>query len=409
MERKNKFHWAWIILITCFCNLLINYSARLGYGVVLPEMIRDLGLSRTAGGSIYNAYLLVYLTVTPMTGYLTDKFGGRRVITMCAFILAVGIFLMGTTTSLWSACLFFAITGAGATGMWTSCVTIVQRWFTPGRRGLALGLLSIGAGLGFAVTGIVYPWLIVYFNWRYTWFVIGIGALLMVLADSLLLKKDPESAGWMPWGEQNPIVQNFSESSDTIKGISYKSILRNSTFWTIGLSYLFISYSLYGITTFMVDYARFQAGLPLERASFLATVHGICQTIGVIIILPASDYLGRKKTIIISNLLVMISVAGILLSNNSWQMLYGMVGILAIFYGVIFPLYAACAGDYFPKEAIGRVVGAWTPFLGLGGILVHWVSGILRDATGLYNHAFLVMMGTAALGMLLMMRVKNKG
>ena len=42
-ESTTPLHWAWVILAICFINLFINYSIRLGYGVVLPEMIRDLG------------------------------------------------------------------------------------------------------------------------------------------------------------------------------------------------------------------------------------------------------------------------------------------------------------------------------------------------------------------------------
>ena len=59
MDSEKSFHWAWVILGVSFFNLFINYSIRLGYGVILPEMIQDLGLSRTAGGSIYNSELLV--------------------------------------------------------------------------------------------------------------------------------------------------------------------------------------------------------------------------------------------------------------------------------------------------------------------------------------------------------------
>jgi sugar phosphate permease len=51
-------------------------------------------------------------------------------------------------------------------------------------------------------------------------------------------------------------------------------------------------------------------------------------------------------------------------------MLSVLVGTLAVFYGVIWPMYGACAGDYFPKEVMGTVIGAWTPFYGLGAILV---------------------------------------
>ncbi|MBU2498098.1 MAG: hypothetical protein KKE57_04300, partial [Proteobacteria bacterium] len=52
-EYNKRLHWAWVVLWTCFVNLFINFSIRLGYGIVLPEMIETLGFSRTAGASIY--------------------------------------------------------------------------------------------------------------------------------------------------------------------------------------------------------------------------------------------------------------------------------------------------------------------------------------------------------------------
>ena len=75
VKDKAGLHWGWIILGTCFVNFFINYSVRLGYGVILPEMIHALGFSRAAGGTIYNAYFLAYVSLTPFAGYLTDRFG----------------------------------------------------------------------------------------------------------------------------------------------------------------------------------------------------------------------------------------------------------------------------------------------------------------------------------------------
>ena len=100
--RKDFIHWAWVILSVCFIDLFINYSVRLGYSVVLPEMIRELGFNRTAGGSIFNAYLFSYIILTPLSGILTDRLGARRVISTCAFILGIGILLMGTVIGAWT-------------------------------------------------------------------------------------------------------------------------------------------------------------------------------------------------------------------------------------------------------------------------------------------------------------------
>lgn len=407
MTRKTSFHWAWIILATCFVNLFINYSVRLGYGVVLPEMIKDLSLSRTAGGTIFNAYLFSYIILTPIAGYLTDRFGARYVITTCTFILGVGVFLMGTAESLWTACLFYIIVGLGSTGMWTPIITVVQRWFAPNRRGLALGILSTGYGLGFATMGVVFPWIVNQFSWRYSWYFLGTGALLMVVANGLLLRSDPASAGYLPWGQKEGSLLTEEGKGSNPKREPLSNVFKSSTFWLIGLSYFSISYSLYGITTFMVDYAQNQIGLPFEKASFLATIHGVCQVVGVLTVLPLSDYIGRKRTIIISNSFITICLAGILLYGSSWVMLYVLVGVLAVFYGVIWPMYGACAGDYFPKEVMGTVIGAWTPFYGLGAILVHWVSGVLRDSTGSYDYSFAINTVMAALAVLLICTVKK--
>ncbi|MCF8107819.1 MAG: MFS transporter [Desulfohalobiaceae bacterium] len=408
MSRQPAVHWAWVILIVCFVNLFINYSVRLGYGVVLPEMIKDLGLSRTGGGSIYNAYLMTYLTLTPFTGYLTDRLGARRVISTCACILGLGVLLMGTVQSLRAGCLAFAVVGIGATGMWTPVLTVVQRWFALSRRGMALGILSTGYGLGFACMGLVFPLIVAGLNWRFAWYFLGVGALIMVLFNAFLLRSDPESSGTRPWGGSDKSARPAAPTlgADCAR-IPFSQVLASKNFWLIGLSYFCIAYSLYGITTFMVDYAEQGMHIPLATASKLATVHGLSQIAGVLIILPCSDIWGRKKTTLLSNACIAMSIMGILLANSQ-SLLFLCVGVMAVFYGVTFPVYGACAGDYFPKKLIGTVIGAWTPFYGLGAILVHWVSGLIFDASGSYHLPFLIALAMSVLAVVLMAAVSPR-
>ena len=410
MAAKRSLHWAWVILAICFVDLFINYSVRLGYGVVLPEMIRSLGFGRAAGGSIYNAYLFTYIAITPFTGYLTDRLGARRVITICLLLLGFGVILMGTVNTLWTACLFFGFAGLGATGLWAPIITLVQRWFAFNRRGFALGILSTGFGLGFATMGAVFPWIVKFFNWRYAWFILGAMALAMVAVNGVFLRSDPVGAGVQPWGEKHNQSNESNRNNSSLfpPTMAFSSILKNSRFWLIGSSYLAIAYALYGITTFMVDYAKYQLNVPLEKASLLATIHGVCQVAGVLTVLPLSDYLGRKTTMIISNVIITCCLALILPAGDSLVMLYIVIGVLAVFYGVTFPIYGACAGDYFPREVMGTVIGAWTPFYGLGAILTHWVTGILRDATGVYDHAFVLNILMGAVAVVLMALVRKK-
>lgn len=400
MKGKRSFHWAWVIIATCFVDFFINYSVRLGYGVVFPEMICNLDFGRSAAASIYNAYLFTYIAFTPFIGNMTDRIGARPVITSCLLALGLGVFLMGTITTLWTACLFYAIAGFGAAGMWTPILTVVQRWFFSSRRGLALGIVGMGPGLGLAAMGALFPWILHHFGWRYGWYFLGTVALIMVAVNGILLRSDPQDLGYLPWGgEYEPFKVRKLKAKTHTKSLSVSLVLKNKTFWFIGLSYFSIAYSLYGITTFMVDYAKYQIGLPLEEASLLAVVHGIFMIAGVLTILPLSDYLGRKKTLIISNSCIIVFLIGILLIGNSWSILAVLVGGVAFFYGPTFGMYGACAGDYFPSDMMGTVIGVWTTLYGLGAISVHWVTGILRDTTGIYDHAFAinVVMATASL------------
>lgn len=405
VNEPRGLHMAWVILGICFINLFISYSVRLGYSVVLPEMIRNLGFSRADGGSIFNAYLLTYITVTPFTGYLTDRLGARRVIAVCLMLLGTGVLLLGTIDHLWSACLCFGLTGLGATGMWVPIITVVQRWFSSSRKGFALGVLSTGYGLGFAVMGAVFPWVVDHYSWRHAWYGLGILALGLAAPNALVLRSDPADCALRPWGP-GELPRSVPENNKL--KVPLRGIVRQSNFWIIGASYLSLSYSLYGFTTFMVDYASYQLNLPLEQASLLASIHGLFQVAGVLIVLPVSDYAGRQRTILVSNSVITLLLIGLQFIGGSWVLLCGITAALAVFYGSTFPIYGACAGDYFPREAMGTVAGAWTPFYGIGAILTHWVTGMLRDVNGVYDHAYLVCAVMAAVSVALMSLVKPK-
>ena len=391
--KEFKFHWAWVILGVCFVDLFVNYSIRLGFGVILPEMIRELNLTRTQGGNIFNAYLAIYMILTPFVGNLTDRYGARRIIASFGALLGGGALLMGTAESFTSACLYYAMVGAGASAMWTPVLVLVQRWFAPRKRGLALGILSTGYGLGFATMGWIFPKIVEGYSWREAWYLLGGGALAMIAINAFLLRSSPEDRGLAPWPEKEEVLPTAPPSQDSLSRV--KEVFSSSQFWLIGCSYLLAACALYMVTTYMVDYAHNELGLSLERASLLATVHGLSQVAGVLIVPPLSDKFGRRRTLMASNLLISMAIVGIATSGSSIPALYGSVALLGSLYGSTWPLYGACGGDYFRKEAMGTAIGAWTPFYGCGAIMAHLIAGTLRDKLGSFETAFFLAVGSA--------------
>jgi sugar phosphate permease len=403
--NKGSLHWAWVILAVCFVNLFINYAIRLGYGTILPEMIRTMGITRKDGGQIFNAYFYAYIVFSPFVGYLTDRLGARIVIPAFGLVLGLGTLFMGSAQSFWGAAIPFLFVGIGAAAMWTPIVTLVQRWFAMHRRGMALGILSAGFGLGFAATGKLYPLIVSHWSWRYCWYVFGAAALCMIVVNILLLRSRPEDTGRQPWGTRadEPVAPAPAGNQQSC----YREILSAKRFWMIAASYYCIGATLYMVTTFMVDYARYQLGFPYDRASFLATMHGIGQVIGVLTIPLLSDYIGRKKTISISNLCIAVMIVWIILAGGNVGLLYSGILLFGIFYGSTFPLYGACGGDYFRKEIIGTVIGALTPFYAFGAITAHWFGGYVRDVTGSFITPFVVAVVLGIIASGLMMLVKQ--
>jgi sugar phosphate permease len=401
-------HWAWIILVVCFVNLFVNYGIRLGYSVVLPEMIRTLGFSRQQAGNIFNAYFLAYICLSLFAGNLTDRLGARKIIPLFGIVLGIGTLLMGTAASFWQASMFFAIVGMGAAAMWTPIITLVQRWFDIKRRGMALGILSTGFGLGFASMGKLFPIIVAEWSWRYCWYFLGIAALIMVFVNLLLLRSKPEDKGLVPWGTPaGEITQTPQTTGGQKEKTRYSEILAAGRFWILGISYLLIAGSLYIPTTFMIDYARYELGFPYGQASFLATIHGMGQIVGVLTIGLVSDYIGRRMTILLSNICIAISIVCLVASGGNHVWLYASVGALGAFFGATFPMYGAAGGDYFRKEIMGTVIGALTIFYGTGAILAHSFAGRIRDITGSFTIPFIVAIVASAIAAVLMGFVKR--
>ena len=281
---------------------------------------------------------------------------------------------------------------------------------------MALGILSTGFGLGFATTGWLFPVLVSSFSWRFCWYVLGAWALIMILVNGIFLRSGPEDLQMSPWGEEEDDLLEDLKGEGSVRDdlhpteeARYGEIFRSSRFWTIGASYFFISCALYVITTFMVDYANVELGFSFKEASFLATIHGLGQVVGVLTIPILSDQIGRRLTLMISNVFIALGTVGVIASAESIPILSASIALLGIFYGITWPMYGACGGDYFRKEVMGTVIGAWTPFYGLGAILAHLITGRIRDITQSFQLAFCLAVLFALVAAFLMHRVKRPG
>ena len=397
MENRSwfKIHWGWVVLGASFITLFVNYSIRIGaYSVLLPKMIQDLGINMTQAGMIRAGYFLTYILFSPLMGWLMDRIGGRFVVSFFCLFLGVGTFLMGQASNLTTAIFYHGIVGIGAAAVWTPISALVQKWFGGNKRGLALGILSPSYALGFGLMGIILPAIVKNYSWRMGWTLLGISGLILIAINFLLLRDDPEKLGLLPWGETSGSIP-----SPPLHGASfnYRDIIKKHTFWLIGGSYLFISVAVYIVSDLIVTYGVMELNIPYPVASTFISIMALTSIVGGFFLMTISDYIGRAKSLVMIHLLLALSIFFIIFAKGNILLLMIGIGWFGFIYGPIFPMYAACARDYFPKEVAGTTIGLLTLFYGIGAMVGPIIGGHLIDLLGTFRWSF----GIGALAALL--------
>jgi MFS family permease len=133
--------------------------------------------------------------------------------------------------------------------------------------------------------------------------------------------------------------------------------------------------------------------MPYGMAASLVAIIAAAGIAGKLILGPLSDTWGRVKVMMVCCAFMAAGALGMSFCRN-FLSLSIFCGVFGIGYGAVWPVYAAVTGDYFPKDAIGRVMGLWTVLLGVGSIAGPVISGWTIDFSGRFLLAF-VMAGAA--------------
>lgn len=364
------------VIASGFCTVAIAYSVRYGYGMLLPEMLQPLSMSKTDAGTIYAVYFLVYTCFTPLIGTLSDIFRYRTILIVFPGLLALGAALMGTADGLLAAAMWFSLAGLGHAACWAPVISLVQQWVPQQRKGLALSLVTMGVGLGIPFWGWCLPVIVDHFDWRHGWLALGCAALLVMALNAILIR-EPESR------------TQVKRSSGTLLQVRqiYRALLGDSRFWLIGTAYLFVGFNVLVPFTFLPVYAREALGFELNVSTGLVGLIALCGVGGQLTIGPLSDSLGRVRAMILCGLIMSVGCFAMGLANGAWG-LRAAAALYGLGYGAVWPMYGAAASDLFPPRWSGSVIGLWTVLLGVGSVVSPVLCGWTIDVSGSWFRVF---------------------
>ena len=157
--------------------------------VALPTIGREFHIPPTAVDGVVIAYLVSLAVFIPASGWLGDRFGGKRVLLTAIVVFTVGSALCGLAQNMTELVLFRVVQGAGGGMMAPVGMAMLYRVFPPAERIRAASIITLGTTMAPAVGPVLGGFLVTNFSWRWVFFVnlpIGIAA---VIFGSLFLER----------------------------------------------------------------------------------------------------------------------------------------------------------------------------------------------------------------------------
>jgi EmrB/QacA subfamily drug resistance transporter len=164
--------------------------------VALPTIGRDFGVSPTAVDSISIAFLVSLAVFIPASGWLGDRFGGKRVLLTAIVVFTVASALCGLASSLGELVAFRVLQGVGGGMLAPVGLAMLFRAFPPAERIRASAILTVPTTFAPALGPVLGGLLVTEASWRWVFYVnVPIGIAAFVFGLLFLRQTEQEQPG----------------------------------------------------------------------------------------------------------------------------------------------------------------------------------------------------------------------
>jgi predicted MFS family arabinose efflux permease len=353
----------WQIALAGLTVIAVSYGfARYGFGLFVPQIRDEYGLSTSTLGLIGSATYVGYLSALTLVGVLANRVGPRPMLVCAGLSATTGMAMVAIapTTSVLVAGLVLAATSSG--WAWTPYSDVVDRVVRPERQQQVMALLPVGTAFGVAVAG---PLALLTHggSWRYAWWTFSVSALLATLYNAHTL---PSAKGRRSLDGRAPVGPRW--------------FLRRSA---VPLYLTSLSYGLVGSVywTFAMDAIVAAGTIDGGREPLFWTLIGVAGIggLGTGALLARLELVGTHRV-----LFVALAVAVGLLGATPG--VPALVAVSVVVYGPTFMavsgLLAVWSHRLFPDRP-STGFSATVFFLGLGSIAGPIAMGLVADRHGL--------------------------
>jgi len=361
----------------------------------------SLGVPLSAIQVTFTIVIVLQTFLSPLQGYLVDRFGARLLIACGCLLSGFGWITAGYVSSLTGLYFTYGLfCGIGTGIVYVGIVGVMVRWF-PDRRGLAVGVVAAGYGFGAILTTFPIDTMMKESGYQHTLVVFGIILGLIGAAAALAIR--------MPTADDR--LPPPPALASTV-GTPPDEMLRTGVFW---LMLLMMTMMSTGGLMIISQFAAFSrdfgtanivvfglAALPLAL-----TVDRLTNGLTRPFFGWVSDRIGRENTMAIAFLLEAASVTLMVLFRDNAMVFVILSGVVFFGWGEIFSLFPSTLTDTFGAKHATTNYGLLYVAQGIGSILGGPLAAYLREQTGSWLPVFAIIIAMDALtGILALVALK---
>ena len=381
------FYGWWIVFVATFLAAIASGAYFAGFSAFFLALIEEFDVSRGALSSVVSIAQLQTALTAPFQGYVTDRFGPRRVMYVGIAMMGLGFILISTAQSfiLFAVYLVVFISMGATMGFIFPALTAIANWFIK-RRGIAFGIAICGFWLGSAlVVGTNY--LVESLAWRGAAVTLGFIVWGVGFPLASLVRYRPEQYGMLPDGEKRPdeasgpdVVATPLETDFTVR-----EALRASAFWWMSLSFCCRSFVHVALAVHFIP-AMQEKGFSSGTAAALFGLLGFLTIASLLGSGLLADAISKRLVGIYQAALMIVAMLVFVWAASLWQIVMFLT-LYALTTGAGSLRYAML-GEHFGRKHFATINGFGLTIVVIGGALGPAFAGFSFDATDSYDVAF---------------------
>jgi FHS family glucose/mannose:H+ symporter-like MFS transporter len=331
-------------------------------GPILPNLLDDLDLSYSLGGTILLGAYLGFLVATLLTGALADIAGKRVVILVACVCLFVGMIGFSVSSGFWMLTATMVIVGLGMGALEVGGnLIIVDLHFR--EKGQYLNLLAFFHGIGSMIVPLYAGQLLsAGVSWRGI-YRSGVLIVVLIFVYFLLLKY--------------PRVGASDDSTFDIAKLGRSAFKGEMILFYFAIA-VYVAAEI-GAAAWLVEFLQQAKAQSLITSTLYLSLFFGAITAGRFVGSFLVERIGYLRSLLYAGL---ASVACSAIGIFGPPVLTVCLPITGFFFSIIFPTITAAVSDLH-RENVGTMLGLLFTFAGIGGMLGPWIIGVSSDRMGI--------------------------